>query len=208
MMACSSARNELRKNPVIERDGVDDHHARRAVHVPDRRAEVAHPHHVEEDVQRAAVQPARAEQRPPAPMTEDRRARRTRPARYADGRFGPRMREDDSAEEVAARHHGQQQRTAYRSPRSRRRSGGREAEVVAEPPQHRSEPPETRIPAPARVALVVVHPDQRAARGADDGAGFLTEHQETSLSDGLGDWEWVIFQDPDPPFPIPIPIPT
>ena len=47
-------------------NGVDDDHPAGAIEIGDRRAQLADPQHVEEDVQDAAVQPARGEQRPPA----------------------------------------------------------------------------------------------------------------------------------------------
>src|SRR5262249_8022438 len=58
-----------------------------------------------------------------------------------------------------------------------------DGKMVAEPAQDGTEPPQAGIAAPAAVAGVVVHADERPARRAHHGAGFLAEHQPPSLSD-------------------------
>jgi hypothetical protein len=91
-------------------------------------------------------------------------------------------REDPSAQEVAAGQYGDDQRDGVEHHAAVDDDRG-EAEVIAEAPQHRAESPEPRIPAPAAVALLVFYSYQRAARRAHHGAGFLTKHAPTSLSD-------------------------
>ena len=105
---------------------------------------MAHPHHVEEDVQRAGMQPARTEDRPPAC-----RARRPAPAPAAPNRTRiPTVRRKECqriavAEDISSQHDGQEEaRIAYKAeqPYDDQRH---EAEVV---PNARSSGPNPHMP--------------------------------------------------------------
>ena len=69
---------------------VDDHHPPGPVQLGGRGRELPQRHHVEEDVQQAAVQPAGAEDRPPAAELEDRHgaARAEQEARFESSETG------------------------------------------------------------------------------------------------------------------------
>ena len=61
-----------RQNPATPADHIDDDHAARTVQLAHAGRQLPDPHEVEDDVQQAAVQPRRAEHRPPAAVVEDR----------------------------------------------------------------------------------------------------------------------------------------
>ena len=133
-------------------------------HVRRRRTDLAHRHHVEEDVQRAAMQPPGTQDRPPH-MGAKYRPRPTQTE--AQRRELPRTknRERAAAEDALAVHQRQEQAEGVER-RASVDDDGDEPEIMSEPAQHRSEPPETWIAATACVALLVVDADEGTARRA------------------------------------------
>jgi hypothetical protein len=154
------------------RDSVDDYRPRRANHVGRRRAQLPHPHHVEQDVENAAVQPSGAQHGPPAIEVKDGNG-----ARRAEAQQRHAVRREK-------RHHPAHLDPTARSEQRQRveddadaGDGFRESEIGAEPAQHGREPPQPRVPAPAAVTALVVDADQVSAGGTDDRSGALTiEH--------------------------------
>ncbi len=124
-------------------------------------------------MQQAAVQPSRAEHRPPAPEPEHRH--RTAGAEDEGGlEVGGEKRQRRAHADVAAR---PQQRQHIE------RGAGADDErdephVAAERAQHRRKAPQAGIPPPAVVAAVVADPDEHAARRADDRARSLAPEHE------------------------------
>ena len=155
--------------------GVDDDHAAGAVELGARRPELPHPHHVEQDVQHAAVQPAGAEDRPPPAVLEYRHAA-ARAEQEQARRARRQEREDAVHPDAAAR---QSSIATYRpddphmisgtNPRSlpRRRSSGAES-------------PEARVPPPAVVAGLVVHAHQAARTTCTPPTARLSSEHEPS----------------------------
>ena len=144
-------------------DGVHDHRPPRAVEPRRGRGEVAHPQHVEQDVQHAAVEPARAQQRPPVAVAEHgagaagAEAEQALEARREEGQ------EPGVADALGVRGEAREVERAA-GPRHQHR----EAHVVADVAQERREAPHSRVAAPAAQALRVVHADERAAGGTEN----------------------------------------
>ena len=143
------------------RSDVDDDGAARAVEVRHRGTEVTHPHHVEHDVQHAAVQPGRAQGGPPAPKPE-----------HGDGATG--------AEEEQARSAGRQEREEAAAADAggiggeggqvERPAGphheGHEGIVELQAAHEGGQAEQARPPAAAPEALRVVDAHEHAAGGA------------------------------------------
>ena len=148
----------------------NNHHAARAVHIGHHGPEVADPHHVEHNVQQAAMQPARAEDRPPSAGEKDRHG--AAGAEQDDARGTGHQKRESAADDdqIASRH--QQLDDVQRAAHPDHELD--EPEIVAETPEQRRKAPQPRIPAPAVEASVVAHADQRSARRADDRPGCLT----------------------------------
>ena len=137
------------------------------------RAKLSNPIHVEEDVQQAAVQPGRAEERPPPAEAEHRRgARHTEQEQRIRARREKRQPAADDLN-VAARDE-ESQRVQNRGCAD---DHWHEAKIRAQLSQERAVAPQTGIWPPAHVALRVPHADERSARRADDrSAGPPFEH--------------------------------
>ena len=175
----------LTVKPTAPAIGIDDDHPPRTINIGRRRSELTDPEHVEEDVEHATVQPRGAEDRPPSSETEDR-LRAGRAEHELDDRVGRQHRQRvPGPHDVAAEGH--------RARKADDVEGGtavydqrHESQVVAKRPQHRPEAPESRIAPPAVVAGLVIHADERSARGADHRSGRLPFEHQASISSGIG----------------------
>ncbi len=81
---------EVSRKPRHRRDDVDDDRARSAVEVGHGRRHLTDPHHVEDDVEDAAVEPPSGKHRPPPADIEDRNGPAARRERTGSRRLGER----------------------------------------------------------------------------------------------------------------------
>jgi len=151
------------RKPSGARQDIDDHHPARPIELGDDRRQLPDPQQVEENVQQAGVEPARAEDGPPPGV-----------AKHGHGSAGPK--EEDGVvgwghePHDAAPHHQATRRQQGQGIKDHAEAGHErdKPEIVAEAPEGRGKAPEARVPPAAVVAGFVVDADQVAARHAHD----------------------------------------
>ena len=156
-------------NPHDAGDDIDDHRPRRADHFGGRGTEIADPHHVEDDVQQAAVQPRGAQHRPPLPEPEHRNgaARAEQQQRRT-----ARRREcyDAAAHQLDS---SRPDASSVRTIENRRRADDQRRRTESAPSCRSTgaNPHSPGLARPHDVALVVADADERSARRTDDRSG-------------------------------------
>ena len=172
------AGDRTQQKPCDARHRVDDDGPRGSDDVRCRRTELAHPHHVEEDVQQISVQPSRAQHCPPSSH-----------AKHGDGAALAKEEEDGGARrkdrEQAVETQGIGARCKDRENVERDASADderNESEIGAKLSEDGRKSPQAGIRAAAAVAAIVTDADQRAARGADNRSGCSAMEHELDHS--------------------------
>ena len=178
MMAPASV---LRWNPTTPADGVDDDHPGSAVMSAVGGPELTQHHHVEQDVQTPRVQPAALRNVHQRPEPEHRGA----PLPPNASQWSPGLSMvADPAPKCSRRCRREKEGLRCKHRCNHEDHDGDEPEVVAELPQRPPVAPQAGIPPSARVTFVVVHADERAARGTDHRTGALSfEHLQELINE-------------------------
>ena len=166
------ARERTERKAADRSGGVDDHHPPWTVHLGRGRGELPHPHQVEQDVQRAAVQPAGAEHRPPTPQAEDRQGPAGAEEKQGGRGWCHERHRSAHAHRAARKDERQPVQDDARADDERH-----EAQVAPQQTQGGAEAPQAGVAAPAVVAGGVVGAHQHAAGAAEQGTCSLAcEH--------------------------------